>query len=205
MTESQVLDTKNKILSAARELFAIKGFDGASVREIARVAEVNIAAVNYHFDTKEKLFHQVMDIIFMESQTAIEKRRHDHPEEKVEDLAVWIFGYFNERSDILRSVFKMLLSEKGWGEDMDCGPNEQDFGPPGGMAIARAITSQVKHDVPEADMFWAVKMIFSNVIHLSLMYSNHFCKMSEKDAPYHDIQTLQGDIRRLVGVILKNL
>jgi len=48
-------------------------------------------------------------------------------------------------------------------------------------------------------------MIFSNVIHLSLMYTNHFCKMTEVDAPYHDLKTLESDIRRLVGVILKDL
>jgi AcrR family transcriptional regulator len=205
MTEAQILDTKIKILSAARELFAIKGFDGASVRDIARLAEVNIAAVNYHFSSKEKLFHQVMDLIFHESQTAIEEHYVAHPQQKVEDLAVWIFRYFNQKSDILRSVFKMLLSEKGWGEEMDCGPSNGDFGPPGGGVIAHAITAQLKQDVTEANMFWAVKMIFSNVIHLSLMYSNHFCKMNEQDAVYHDIKTLESDIRRLVGVILKDL
>ena len=205
MTEAQILDTKIKILSSARELFAIKGFDGASVREIARVAEVNIAAVNYHFDTKEKLFHQVMDMIFDESQKAIEQHYAEKPHQQVEDLAVWIFRYFNERSDILRSVFKMLLSEKGWSETRKCDVQEGNFGPPGGMAIARAISSQVKNEIAEPDMFWAVKMIFSNVIHLSLMYSNHLCKLPKDDVRYHDLPTLEGDIRRLTGVILKDL
>jgi hypothetical protein len=43
MTEEQLLDTKEKILQAARELFSTKGFEGASVREIATMAGVNIA------------------------------------------------------------------------------------------------------------------------------------------------------------------
>lgn len=205
MTEEQILDTKEKILTAARELFAMKGFEGASVREIARQADVNIAAVNYHFASKEKLFHQVMDNIFDEAQSAIEKRCQDFPHEKVEDLAVWIFGYFNQKSDILRTVFQLLLSENGWAEDMNCGGEEQDFGPPGGKAIAQAINAQVKHEIAEPDMFWAVKMIFSNVIYLSLMYSNHFCKIPLEQAPHLELSILEADIRRLVAVILKDL
>ena len=40
------VDTKSKILNVAQDLFAEKGFDGASIRDIAQRADVNIAAVN---------------------------------------------------------------------------------------------------------------------------------------------------------------
>lgn len=205
MTEAQIGQTKEKILLAARELFAVKGFEGASVREIARTAEVNIAAVNYHFSSKEKLFHHVMDMMFEESERAITEHRAESPNESVEDLTVWIFHYFNRRSDVLRSVFKMLLSEKGWGEEIVCGPDGGNFGPPGGQTLASAILAHIQKDVSEQDMFWAVKMIFSNLVHMSLMYTNHFCKLPKQQAPYHDLKTLESDIRRLVGVIMRDL
>ena len=38
-----LIDTKQKILEAARALFAAQGFDGTSVRDIANTAEVNVA------------------------------------------------------------------------------------------------------------------------------------------------------------------
>ncbi len=48
--------TRDRILAVAREVFSECGFKGATVREICRRAEVNLAAVNYHFSSKEALF-----------------------------------------------------------------------------------------------------------------------------------------------------
>lgn len=205
MTESQLKDTKDRILLAARKLFALKGYEGASVREIAKEAEVNIAALNYHFQGKQKLFHQVIDQVFDETSVKVRDHRREFPNEPVEDFAVWIFGHFLSDGDMLRAMFKMMLSEEGWGEEADCGGDEEPYGPPGGRAMAEAIVAQLKHEVPEADMYWAVKMIFSMVVHMALMYSNHFAKLPEAQCEYHDKQTLEADIRRLVRVVLKDL
>lgn len=54
------MSTKNKILNAAEQLFADKGFNGTSLREITSHAEVNLAAVNYHFGSKKELIKAVM-------------------------------------------------------------------------------------------------------------------------------------------------
>ena len=54
------MSTKNKILDAAEVLFADKGFNGTSLREITSQAEVNLAAVNYHFGSKKELIKAVM-------------------------------------------------------------------------------------------------------------------------------------------------
>lgn len=48
--------TRERLLLVAREVFSEHGFKGATVREICRRAEVNVAAVNYHFSSKEALF-----------------------------------------------------------------------------------------------------------------------------------------------------
>jgi len=54
------ISTKNKILDAAEVLFSEKGFIGTSLREITSQAEVNLAAVNYHFGSKKELIKAVM-------------------------------------------------------------------------------------------------------------------------------------------------
>ena len=53
-------DTKTRILDAAEKLFGEKGFDVTSLRDITTEAGVNLAAVNYHFQSKESLIEAVI-------------------------------------------------------------------------------------------------------------------------------------------------
>jgi AcrR family transcriptional regulator len=53
-------NTKDRLLDAAEALFAEKAFENVSIRELATAADVNVAAVNYHFQNKENLFHEVV-------------------------------------------------------------------------------------------------------------------------------------------------
>src|SRR6516162_5612595 len=53
--------TREKIINAASRAFARDGYEGASVRAIVAAAEVNQAAINYHFGSKEGLYHAVLE------------------------------------------------------------------------------------------------------------------------------------------------
>ena len=53
-------DTKTRILDAAEILFMEHGFEATSLRSLTSAASVNLAAVNYHFGTKEELFQAVL-------------------------------------------------------------------------------------------------------------------------------------------------
>ena len=50
---------RERLLDAAEELFCERGFEGASIRDIAAAAGCNIASVNYYFGGKEKLYIEV--------------------------------------------------------------------------------------------------------------------------------------------------
>lgn len=52
-------DARNRLLDAAEKLFCKKGFHAVSVRELTTEAGCNIAAVNYHFGGKEKLYTEM--------------------------------------------------------------------------------------------------------------------------------------------------
>lgn len=53
-------DTKSRILDAAEHLFMEHGFEATSLRSLTAAASVNLAAVNYHFGSKEELFQAVL-------------------------------------------------------------------------------------------------------------------------------------------------
>ena len=59
MTEIRTVDTRERILDAAEQLFMAHGYDGTSMRQITGEAGVNLAAVNYHFGSKETLMQEV--------------------------------------------------------------------------------------------------------------------------------------------------
>lgn len=59
-TRSATLSGRDRLLDAAEELFAMKGYDGASMRAITRLAGVELGLANYHFGTKDELFRQVL-------------------------------------------------------------------------------------------------------------------------------------------------
>lgn len=58
MTE---LNTKQiEIITITEKLFAENGFDGTSIREIAKAADINVAMVSYYFGSKEKLLEAII-------------------------------------------------------------------------------------------------------------------------------------------------
>lgn len=53
-------ETRRRLLAAAEELFAERGYDAVSVRDVTRRAKANLAAVGYHFGSKEALFVEAL-------------------------------------------------------------------------------------------------------------------------------------------------
>ena len=59
MRDNPQFSTRQRILGAAEELFAERGFAAASLRQVTAAARVNLAAVNYHFGSKNNLIEEV--------------------------------------------------------------------------------------------------------------------------------------------------
>jgi AcrR family transcriptional regulator len=57
---AKAVDTKTRILDVAEKLFGENGFDATSLRDITTAADVNLAAVNYHFQSKDSLIDAVI-------------------------------------------------------------------------------------------------------------------------------------------------
>ncbi len=71
------VDTKGQIIEAAKRVFAAKGYDGASLRAVAREAEVDPALVHHYFDGKASLFVAAMALPF-DPRTVADARAPRH-------------------------------------------------------------------------------------------------------------------------------
>ena len=61
-------NTKEKLFCAAINVFAEKGFDGATVRDICFRVGANVSAVNYYFGGKESLYRSILEMMFKKGQ-----------------------------------------------------------------------------------------------------------------------------------------
>lgn len=64
------IETRSRILAVAQEVFAEKGYHEATVEDICSRAKSNIAAINYHFGSKEELYAEVWRRAFDEANEA---------------------------------------------------------------------------------------------------------------------------------------
>lgn len=61
-------ESRHRILSAAIVLFAERGFEGTSIRDITTAADCGVASVNYYFSGKDKLYEEAFRTLFTEIQ-----------------------------------------------------------------------------------------------------------------------------------------
>jgi len=94
MAATAHFSTKDRILGAAEELFAQFGFSGTSLRQVTSRADVNIAAVNYHFGSKENLVNEVfrrrMDEMSAHRLSALKAALEQDPGELEPILAAFV-------------------------------------------------------------------------------------------------------------------
>src|SRR6476661_1013028 len=88
-----MIDKKTHIINAAVELFAEKGFEGASIRDIATKANVNVAMINYYFGSKEKLFECMVEQKAAYTRGALEEIVNDKSLSEIEKIDCIIDSY----------------------------------------------------------------------------------------------------------------
>jgi len=60
-------ETRMRLLEAAGEIFSCKGFQAATIREITKLAQANLAAIHYHFGSKDRLYQAVLEYAHTEA------------------------------------------------------------------------------------------------------------------------------------------
>jgi AcrR family transcriptional regulator len=155
-------DTKHKILDTAERLIAVQGFAATSLRQIIAEAGVNLAAVHYHFGSKEEL----LDHVIARKATAVNEERMARlqgfereaagapvPVEKL--LAAFLEPMIELGS---RNPQFVQLMGRMQGEGMLPGIIAKHFQPT--VAYFLKALRRALPELPEAELYWRFQFMF---------------------------------------------
>lgn len=102
-------DKQIQILQTAEKLFAEKGFDGTSIRDISKEAQINIAMVSYYFGSKEKLLEKLICYRTSDLRMKLENLFDEEigPLEKIEKF----IDFYIQKLDNNRDMYQILHFE----------------------------------------------------------------------------------------------
>jgi AcrR family transcriptional regulator len=115
--------TKARILAAAEEVFAGKGFQGASTREIAARAGVNISSLHYHWESKETLYFAVFRNIYdgivdlLRNTLAPLLVRQGKREQAIDVTMRELFDFFADNPNVPKLLMRRIVEN----EEIDVG------------------------------------------------------------------------------------
>ena len=189
---TKVNETKCKILEVALKLFGSKGFDGTSVRDIAKEADVNLASVNYHFSNKQNLYFEVINSNC--SAVEIELKKIYKEEMNLEEFSIAMFSFFVEQSHSLLNTFRLILNESIDFSDIES-VEAESLGPPAGEILLKLVTDEVGENVPLDGRFWVVSTLISNITHMAIIMSSSVIKERCDHLKHLNIETQSRNIR----------
>ena len=178
-------DTKSRILDAAEKLFGMNGFEATSLRDITSEADVNLAAINYHFQSKESL----MDAIVVRRIEPVNKRRMElldaaGPNPALEEiLAAFMAPVMKVKTDAMVPLMGRILSNPDLFVDRvflkHLAPVSQRFS---------EVLSKALPDLPPSEVLWRLHFSVAVMTHTMLWgkvfpkITNGVCDISDREA-----------------------
>lgn len=129
MTVKKLQDKREEILDVAESLFAEKGFEAVSVRDISKEAGINIAMVSYYFGSKEKMYEDVINRKLI--STDLLKQHIERCETNTEKLFALVDVYiekFFQRRQFQNIIFReMTMNQRTMMADKIIAQVHQNF------------------------------------------------------------------------------
>jgi AcrR family transcriptional regulator len=199
-------DTKERILDAAERLFAAHGFAGTSLRAVTKEAGVNLAAVHYHFGTKEDLLRVVLSRIVipvnrerLEMLEQVEAAAGSDPPSLEGILEAFIapdlrlIRDLGERGVIIARFLGRSYTEPAEMVQALSREHYEDLGQRFMEAFARALP-----EVPQSELYFRFKLVLGVL--------TYFLADNDLTAGYaEDLSDVEGTVGRLVAFLAAGL
>lgn len=188
-------ETRERILAAALPLFADHGFDGASVRDIAGAAGVNVATIAWHFKDKQGLYETLVRVLY-DRLGELRANPEDFDGDPIEAIIrrAWRFMVANER--YVRLLHRHLLDQ---GEHTHIAMSQANDGH---MLRADELFAVLWPDRPKRDHRLMVFTVLHLLVRLSLESPSQFSKLyaTDEDREQVVVRWVSELVRSVLGV-----
>ncbi|MFG1499898.1 helix-turn-helix domain-containing protein [Halobacteriovorax sp. XZX-3] len=197
--------TRDLILATASRLFADRGYDNTSIRDIAKEADANVSAINYHFKSKAGLYAEVLNENVLRMRDKLDEIKGQIS--STEDLAIEIYKYFMDESNTFFNSMKLFLMNTLPLDEAIMPPTclEEPMGPPGTHVLMELIQKEINYSGDEEKLIWAARNIMHNIIIISLVAQSSFIKlMKEKVCNFSEeekIESIKRNVRSTLNFI----
>jgi AcrR family transcriptional regulator len=116
--ERETPDGRERLIRTALQLFAEKGFDGVTVRDIAAASSVSVGLINHHFGSKEGLREAVDEFFigqFEDAITGAAPQDLNTAEDHAQIIDQWIERHEKHWPTIVAYFRRAILEESEWG------------------------------------------------------------------------------------------
>ena len=196
-------NSKIRILEAATILFAQKGFDGTSIREICKKANVNLCMISYYWGGKQELYQGIIDDL-IEKQIEYSKNFLDlnkNPEnmsvEQCLDLLITIsdkfvdFFYTNISSDLI-----VLLLKEQQKPDFSVKSPVLDY-------MRRVVARILNRDVNDRIVIFKTLFMLSQVNSPRILPAFSLRQLGQDDFCQEDIKIIKENVKCYINTVLK--
>ena len=103
------MTTREKIVEEALELFSQRGYDGVSVRDIARAVGIRESSLYNHFANKRAIFDGIVDICVQQSEEYF--RRHALPFDRGDDTSIYRHIQPENLQELIERTFRFFFDD----------------------------------------------------------------------------------------------
>ena len=202
-------DKRTHIIETAMDLFARKGYEGTSIRDIAEKASVNLAMVNYYFGSKEKLFENIVEYKSSVTRGILDEILKNNKLSAIEKIYAIIDSYV-EKLFTHRSFHRLIYQELILNQREELQNSIVNNLAPNSVIIKRIIETGIKNEEfkkVDVELTLASLMGTVNQVLLSRKFCNKIMNKDDDYVPYDDIKfrkRVRNHLKQLMDAHLLN-
>ncbi len=202
-------DKRIHIIETAMDLFAGKGYEGTSIRDIAEKASVNLAMVSYYFGSKEKLFENIVEYKSSVTRGILDEILKNNKLSAIEKIYAIIDSYV-EKLFTHRSFHRLIYQELILNQREELQNSIVNNLAPNSVIIKRIIETGIKNGEfkkVDVELTLASLMGTVNQVLLSRKFCNKIMNKDDDYVPYDDIKfrkRVRNHLKQLMDAHLLN-